>query len=217
MPSTGCETRAAQIRKARSTVPVPEPRRGVRCERHGPKIRQLSLPNTPSRPFNSRPECKSEHGRRMIAIGLLFARILCDMNPTTHLTLQHNQLMPERGILCLKSAFRPEERGNQAKEEEYQCGIVADVRQFCYQIIRTRFLVRTRPEFTSKRPRFPDLFPSPLGKPNCRAPGLLQRSYCAGSRAKGEQPYGSFWCSGSLSKSGQEPPVRLTSPGELAN
>jgi hypothetical protein len=30
--------------------------------------------------------------------------------------------MPERGILCLKSAFRPEERGNQVQEEEYQCG-----------------------------------------------------------------------------------------------
>jgi hypothetical protein len=58
----------------------------------------------------------------MIAIGLLFARILCDMNPTPHLALQHDQLMPERGIICLKSAFRPEECGNQAQEEKYQCG-----------------------------------------------------------------------------------------------
>jgi len=31
------DTSCSRIRKARSTVPVPEPRRGVRCERHRPK------------------------------------------------------------------------------------------------------------------------------------------------------------------------------------
>jgi hypothetical protein len=81
----------------------------------------------------------------MIAIGLLFARILCDMNPTPHLALQHDQLMPERGIVCLKSAFRPEERQPGSRREiPVRC---ADC--YCYQIIRTRFLVLSLPKTLS--------------------------------------------------------------------
>jgi hypothetical protein len=47
------------------------------------------------------------------------------MDPTTHLALQHNHLVPERGILCFKSALWLEGRGNQVQKEEYQrdhCG-----------------------------------------------------------------------------------------------
>ena len=38
----------------------------------------------------------------------------------TDLTLQNNQLLPQRGILCFKSALGLEVRGNQVQEEEYQ-------------------------------------------------------------------------------------------------
>jgi hypothetical protein len=116
------DTSCSRIRKARSTVPVPEPRRGVRCERHGPKessscrfriLHPVHLTRGQSRIRTWPPhDCNRPPIRQH----------LCDMNPTTHLTLQHDQLMPERGILCLKSAFRPEERGNHLQEEEYQCG-----------------------------------------------------------------------------------------------
>jgi len=34
-----------------------------------------------------------------------------ELNPTAHLALQYNQLVPERGILCFKSALWLEERG----------------------------------------------------------------------------------------------------------
>jgi hypothetical protein len=34
-------------------------------------------------------------------------------------TLQHDQLMPECGILCFKSALGLEERGNQVQVEKY--------------------------------------------------------------------------------------------------
>ena len=40
-----------------------------------------------------------------------------ELDATTHLPLQHSQLMPERGVLCLKSAFRLERRGEQGQEE----------------------------------------------------------------------------------------------------
>ena len=40
-------------------------------------------------------------------------------DPTAYLALQHDQLTPERGILCFKSALGLEERGNQLHEEEY--------------------------------------------------------------------------------------------------
>jgi hypothetical protein len=39
---------------------------------------------------------------------------------TAHLTLQHDQLMSERGILCFKPALRLEERGNHVQQEGYQ-------------------------------------------------------------------------------------------------
>ena len=43
-----------------------------------------------------------------------------ELDPTAYLTLQHNQLLPQRNILCFKSALGLEERGTQAQEQEYQ-------------------------------------------------------------------------------------------------
>jgi hypothetical protein len=45
-----------------------------------------------------------------------------ELDPTAHLALQHNQLLPQRGVLCFKSAPGLEERGSQVQEEEYQRG-----------------------------------------------------------------------------------------------
>jgi hypothetical protein len=39
---------------------------------------------------------------------------------TAHPSLQHNQLMSECRVLCLKSAFRLERRGEQGQEEAEQ-------------------------------------------------------------------------------------------------
>jgi hypothetical protein len=44
-----------------------------------------------------------------------------EMDATAHPPLQHNQLMSERGVLCLKSAPRLERRGEQGQEEAEQC------------------------------------------------------------------------------------------------
>ena len=41
------------------------------------------------------------------------AIVVGEADPTAHLALQHSQLLPERGILCFKSALGLEERGNQ--------------------------------------------------------------------------------------------------------
>src|ERR1700736_140835 len=43
-----------------------------------------------------------------------------ELDPTAHLALQYNQLLPQRGILCFKSALGLEDRGAQVQEEEYQ-------------------------------------------------------------------------------------------------
>ena len=43
-----------------------------------------------------------------------------ELNATAHLALQYNQLLPQRGILCFKSALGLEERGNQVQVEKYQ-------------------------------------------------------------------------------------------------
>jgi hypothetical protein len=43
-----------------------------------------------------------------------------ELDTAAHLALQHDQLMPERGILCFKPASGFEERGSQVQEEEYQ-------------------------------------------------------------------------------------------------
>jgi len=48
-----------------------------------------------------------------------YAIAVREVYTTTHLPLQHDQLMAERGILYFKSAFRLEERGDQIQEEEY--------------------------------------------------------------------------------------------------
>jgi hypothetical protein len=44
----------------------------------------------------------------------------CRMDATAHPPLQHNQLMSERRVLCLKSALRLERRGEQGQEEAEQ-------------------------------------------------------------------------------------------------
>jgi hypothetical protein len=43
-----------------------------------------------------------------------------ELDPTARLALQHDQLVPERGILCFKPASGFEERGSQIQEKEYQ-------------------------------------------------------------------------------------------------
>jgi hypothetical protein len=43
-----------------------------------------------------------------------------ELDPTAHLTLKHNQLTSERGILSLKPADRPERRNQQSQKEEEQ-------------------------------------------------------------------------------------------------
>ena len=50
------------------------------------------------------------------------AIVVGEPDPTAHLALQHSQLLPERGILCFKSALGLEERGNQVQQQQYQCG-----------------------------------------------------------------------------------------------
>ena len=43
-----------------------------------------------------------------------------ELNATAHPPLQHNQLMTERSVLCLKSALRLERRDEQSQEEPEQ-------------------------------------------------------------------------------------------------
>src|SRR5437660_3789381 len=43
-----------------------------------------------------------------------------ELNATAHPPLQHNQLMSERRVLCLKSALRLERRGEQGQEKAEQ-------------------------------------------------------------------------------------------------
>jgi hypothetical protein len=45
-----------------------------------------------------------------------------ELDPAAHLALQYNKLLPQRGILCFKSALGLEERGTQVQEDEYQRG-----------------------------------------------------------------------------------------------
>jgi hypothetical protein len=40
-----------------------------------------------------------------------------ELDATTHFPPQHDQLMPERSVLCLKSAFRLERHGEQRQEK----------------------------------------------------------------------------------------------------
>ena len=44
-----------------------------------------------------------------------------ELDATSHLPSQHGQLMPERGVLRLKSALRLERRDEQRQEEAQQC------------------------------------------------------------------------------------------------
>jgi hypothetical protein len=43
-----------------------------------------------------------------------------ELDATAHPPLQHNQLMSERSVLCLKSALRPERRDQQGQQEAEQ-------------------------------------------------------------------------------------------------
>jgi hypothetical protein len=43
-----------------------------------------------------------------------------ELHAATHFTPQHNQLMPERRVLCFKSALRLEGRDQQGQEEGEQ-------------------------------------------------------------------------------------------------
>ena len=43
-----------------------------------------------------------------------------ELDPTAHVTLKHNQLTSERGILSLKPADRPKRRNQQSQKEEEQ-------------------------------------------------------------------------------------------------
>jgi hypothetical protein len=45
-----------------------------------------------------------------------------ELDPTSHLALLHNQLLPQRGVLYFKLALGLEERGNQVQEQDYQRG-----------------------------------------------------------------------------------------------
>src|SRR5258708_17425464 len=45
---------------------------------------------------------------------------ICELDATPHPALQHNQLMTERRVLCLKSALRLERRDGQGQEEGEQ-------------------------------------------------------------------------------------------------
>src|SRR5438552_10310308 len=45
---------------------------------------------------------------------------ICELDATPQPALQHNQLMTERRVLCLKSALRLERRGEQRQEEAEQ-------------------------------------------------------------------------------------------------
>jgi hypothetical protein len=45
------------------------------------------------------------------------AIVVREVDPTAHLTLQHDQLMSECGILCFKPALRFEWRGQQRQKE----------------------------------------------------------------------------------------------------
>ena len=41
-----------------------------------------------------------------------------ELDPTAYLSLHHNQLLPQRGALCFKSALGLEDRATQAQEEK---------------------------------------------------------------------------------------------------
>ena len=53
---------------------------------------------------------------------------------TAHPPLQHDQLMSERRILCLKSAPRLDGEANRARNKQSSAIIAADVRRFSYLI-----------------------------------------------------------------------------------
>jgi hypothetical protein len=60
---------------------------------------------------------------------------VAEVNTTTHLPPQYDQLMSERQVLCLKSALRLERRDQEGQEEaEQRNHRAADVRRFAYLI-----------------------------------------------------------------------------------
>src|SRR5262249_60432092 len=62
-----------------------------------------------------------------------------ELDPTAHLALKHDQLTPERSILSLKPADRPERRNQSLERKKSSATIVADGTRFLHQIKRTRF------------------------------------------------------------------------------
>jgi hypothetical protein len=60
---------------------------------------------------------------------------VAEVNTTTHLPPQYDQLMSEHHVLCLKSALRLEWRDQESQEEAKQRNHrAADVRRFAYLI-----------------------------------------------------------------------------------
>src|SRR5438132_133981 len=51
-----------------------------------------------------------------------------EVDTTTRFPLQHDQLMSERRVLCLKSALRLEQRGEQGRKKQSSAIIAVDVR-----------------------------------------------------------------------------------------
>jgi hypothetical protein len=54
-----------------------------------------------------------------------------NLSSAFHLSLQHDQLLPERGILCLKPAFRLEWCRQHREHEPDQCDHVASLANSC--------------------------------------------------------------------------------------
>jgi hypothetical protein len=63
---------------------------------------------------------KDNRGKPSIQVDQEQAIPICELEATAHHPLQHNQLMTERSVLCLKSALRLEGRDEHGQEETEQ-------------------------------------------------------------------------------------------------
>jgi hypothetical protein len=61
-----------------------------------------------------------DQGKPPIQLDEEEAITVCELHATANLALQHDQLPPERGVLCFKSALGPKERRDQVQEQDYQ-------------------------------------------------------------------------------------------------
>jgi hypothetical protein len=66
---------------------------------------------------------------------------------TAHLALQDNQLVPERGILCLKSATRLERRSQQRQERKRSSATIGADVHYVTRSIRMTFSAHTGGHF----------------------------------------------------------------------